>query len=189
MKSPKSPPLGIEQRTLHLKTTLSSIQLPSLADKSCAIGASLSEHYAKIFNAPESQGSQTQHQRKSHPHPQGGGVHASQKPLKKAFDPPTHPLTPPPPEAGCPTHQAIAWSGIPIYKTAVQRRERHSDRAAAHRHSRSSTTGGGGYTRENIVVQLQLLNSALHRSLACARGGCHLQVFHAKSTEMKHFAA
>ena len=29
------------------------------------------------------------------PPPQGGGVHASQKPLKKAFDPPTHPVTHP----------------------------------------------------------------------------------------------
>ena len=103
MTSPEIPSTGNstkdQPRTFHLKTMLLISQLPSLADKSCAIGASLGEHYVKIFNAPESQGSQTQHPRKFHPHPQGGGgwhkarggggVHASQKPLKRVFDPPT----------------------------------------------------------------------------------------------------
>ena len=62
---------------------LLTIQLPSLADKSCAIGASLGEHCVQTFNAPESQCSQTQHPRKSHPQPGGGG--ASQKPPKKCL--------------------------------------------------------------------------------------------------------
>ena len=62
---------------------------------SCAIGASLGEQHVTNFHAPESQGSQTQHQRKSPPPPLGGGPCPS-KPLKKAFDPPGHPLTPPP---------------------------------------------------------------------------------------------
>ena len=56
-----------------LKSMLLTIQLSALSDTSDATGTSLGEHYIKIFNAPESQGSQTQHPSKSHPHPGGGG--------------------------------------------------------------------------------------------------------------------
>ena len=63
----------------------------TLADKNWATGASLGDHYLK-FSVPLSPKARTPSTQENPTHnPEGWGVHDSQKPLKKAFDPPTHP--------------------------------------------------------------------------------------------------